>query len=79
MQIVGNDSDFICIPSKTDGPSLWLSRLAKKYMKAHYLPEKFVPAAINGEYVDFSSLSVGRPNQSDEGMLRTLSALSRAS
>lgn len=56
MQIVGNDSDFICIPSKTDGPSLWLSRLAKKYMKAHYLPEKFDPAAINGEYVDFSEV-----------------------
>ena len=33
LLIVGNDSDFICIPSKTDGPSLWLSRLAKKCRK----------------------------------------------
>ena len=55
----------------------------KQAPKAHHLPEKFVPAAINGEYVDFSevlsSLSVWWPNQSDEGMLHTLSALSRVS
>ena len=60
--------------------SLWA---VKQAPKAHHLPEKFVPAAINGEYVDFSevlsSLSVWWPNQSDEGMLHTLSARSRAS
>ena len=51
----------------------------KQAPKAHHLPEKFVPAVINGDDVDFSevlsSLSVWRPNQSDEGMLRTLSGL----
>ena len=47
----------------------------KQAPKAHHLPEKFVPAAINGEYVDFSevlsSLSLWRPNHSHEGILRT--------
>ena len=28
----------------------------KQAPKAHHLPEKFVPAAINGEYVDFSEV-----------------------
>ena len=70
--------------SRCSGPGASDSLLAvKQAPKAHHLPEKFVPAAINSEYVDFSevlsSLSVWRPNQSDEGMLRTLSALSRAS
>ena len=45
--------------------------------KLHHLPEKFAPAAVNGEYVDFSdvlsALSVLRSSPSDEGMLRSLS------
>ena len=45
--------------------------------KPHHLPEKFAPAAVNGEYVDFSdvlsALSVLRSSPSDEGMLRSLS------
>ena len=70
--------------SRCSGPGASDSLLpVKQAPKAHHLPEKFVPAAINGEYVDFSevlsSLSVWRPNQSDEGMLHTLSAQSRAS
>ena len=46
-------------------------------IKTHHLPEKFVAAAVRGEYVDFSdvltSLSVLRSAHSDEGMLRSLS------
>ena len=45
--------------------------------KPHHLPEKFAPAAVNGEYVDFSdvlsALSVLRSSPSDEGMLRSIS------
>ena len=46
--------------------------------KHHHLPEKFAPAAMNGEYVDFSdvlsTLSILRSTPSDEGMLRSLSS-----
>ena len=64
--------------SRCSGPGASDSLLpVKQAPKAHHLPEKFVPAAINGEYVDFSevlaSLSVLRPDHSDAGMLRTLS------
>ena len=45
--------------------------------KPHHLPEKFAPAAVNGEYVDFSdvlsALSVLRSSPSDKGMLHSLS------
>ena len=64
--------------SRCSGPSASDSLLSvKQAPKAHHLPEKFVPAAINGEYVDFSEvwsfLSVWRPTHRDEGTLRTLS------
>ena len=46
--------------------------------KPHHLPGKFAPAAIKGEYVDFSdvlsTLSVLRSSPSVEGMLRSLSS-----
>ena len=43
--------------SRCSGPGASDSLLpVKQVPKAHHLPEKFVPAAINGEYVDFSEV-----------------------
>ena len=43
--------------SRFSGPCASDSLLpVKRAPKAHHLPEKFVPSAINGEYVDFSEV-----------------------
>ena len=43
--------------SRCSGPGASDSLLpVKQAPKAHHLPEKFVPAAINSEYVDFSEV-----------------------
>lgn len=50
--------------------------LVEEAPKARHLLEKFVPAYINGKYVEssevLSSLSAWQPNHSDEGMMRSL-------
>ena len=72
---VGNAPKPVNEASHPSGPDNL--RSVSSASKPHHLPEKFAPAAVNGEYVDFSdvlsALSVLRSSQSDEGMLHSLS------